>query len=97
MTAKKILVTGGLGAVGTYLVKELRGRGHHVFVADTRHSDAPNYARRDVGEYRQSNGSGAAGGGRPVTRRARAASTWSITWPRNSAAGTARTITRTFG
>lgn len=53
MTAKKILVTGGLGAVGTYLVKELRGRGHDVLVADARHSDDPNYARCDVGQFHQ--------------------------------------------
>jgi dTDP-glucose 4,6-dehydratase len=50
---KSILVTGGLGAVGTFLVKELRGRGHDVFVADTRHHHEPNYARCDVGEFRQ--------------------------------------------
>jgi dTDP-glucose 4,6-dehydratase len=53
LTAKKILVTGGLGAVGTYLVKELRGRGHDVLVADARHSDDPNYARCDVGQFHQ--------------------------------------------
>ena len=49
-----ILVTGGLGAVGSFLVPELERRGHRVFVADIRHHhDAPNYARCDVGEYRQ--------------------------------------------
>ena len=37
MPNKKILVTGGVGAVGTYLVKELRSRGHDVFVADKAH------------------------------------------------------------
>ena len=46
-------MTGGLGAVGTYLVKELRGRGHDVLVADARHSDDPNYARCDVGQFHQ--------------------------------------------
>jgi dTDP-glucose 4,6-dehydratase len=50
---KNILVTGGLGAVGTYLVKELRGRGHQVFVADMRHHHDPQYARCDVGEFHQ--------------------------------------------
>ncbi len=50
---KKILVTGGVGAVGTYLVKELRSRGHEVFVADHKHTREPNYARCDVGEFRQ--------------------------------------------
>lgn len=48
-----ILVTGGLGAVGSYLVEELRARGHHVFVADIRHHHDPHYARCDVGEFRQ--------------------------------------------
>jgi dTDP-glucose 4,6-dehydratase len=61
----RILVTGGLGTVGTGLVEELRGRGHAVVSCDTRHQpdeigyslkpDAPNprYARCDVGEFRQ--------------------------------------------
>lgn len=53
MSVKNILVTGGLGAVGAYLVKELRGRGHHVFVADMRHHHDPHYARCDVGEFHQ--------------------------------------------
>jgi dTDP-glucose 4,6-dehydratase len=53
MPKKNILVTGGLGAVGTYLVKELRSRGHNVFVADHKHSREVNYARCDVGEFRQ--------------------------------------------
>jgi len=53
MSNKSILVTGGLGAVGTYLVKELRSRGHEVFVADLRHHPDPQYARCDVGEFHQ--------------------------------------------
>ena len=53
MPKKKVLVTGGVGAVGTYLVKELRSRGHEVFVADHKHTREPNYARCDVGEFRQ--------------------------------------------
>ena len=53
MSKKKILVTGGVGAVGTYLVKELRSRGHQVFVADHKHTREENYARCDVGEFRQ--------------------------------------------
>lgn len=49
-----ILVTGGLGAVGSHLIPELERRGHRVFVADIRHHhNAPNYARCDVSEYRQ--------------------------------------------
>jgi dTDP-glucose 4,6-dehydratase len=53
MSAKNILVTGGLGAVGRYLVTELRDRGHNVFVTDTRHHHDPQYVRCDVGEYHQ--------------------------------------------
>ena len=50
----RILVTGGLGSVGTYLEQELKKRGHDVFVADIRHHhDAPNYARCDVSQFRQ--------------------------------------------
>jgi len=51
--SKNILVTGGLGAVGAFLVKELRGRGNKVFVADIRHHNDPEYARCDVGEFHQ--------------------------------------------
>lgn len=50
---QRILVTGGVGAVGTYLVRELRSRGHEVFVADHKHTREMNYARCDVGEFRQ--------------------------------------------
>ncbi|HVR63297.1 MAG TPA: NAD(P)-dependent oxidoreductase [Polyangia bacterium] len=48
-----ILVTGGLGAVGSHLVAELRGRGHDVWINDLRHHHDPKYLRGDVGEYRQ--------------------------------------------
>ncbi|MGA9347866.1 MAG: NAD(P)-dependent oxidoreductase [Anaerolineae bacterium] len=48
-----ILVTGGLGAVGAPLVRELRDRGHSVWVADRLHHHDPQYARCDVGEFRQ--------------------------------------------
>jgi dTDP-glucose 4,6-dehydratase len=61
----RILVTGGLGIVGTGLVKELRSRGHHVVSCDLHHQpdevgfslrtdvERPLYARCDVGEFRQ--------------------------------------------
>ena len=49
----KILVTGGLGAVGTPLSRELRQRGHEVWVCDLPHGEGPNYMRCDVGNYRQ--------------------------------------------
>src|SRR3990170_2376591 len=48
-----ILVTGGLGAVGTPLTAELRRRGHNVWVCDISHSEHGQYTRCDVGEYRQ--------------------------------------------
>lgn len=48
-----ILVTGGLGAVGTPLVRELRNRGHNVWIADRLHHHDPQYMRCDVGEFRQ--------------------------------------------
>ena len=60
-----ILVTGGLGTVGAGLIKELRGRGHHVVSCDLRHEadeigfslrtdvEVPRYARCDIGEFRQ--------------------------------------------
>lgn len=49
----KILITGGLGAVGAPLVRELRGRGHEVWVCDLPHAEGPNYMRCDVADYRQ--------------------------------------------
>lgn len=48
-----VLVTGGLGAVGAPLAKELRTRGHQVWVCDLAHAQGPNYIRCDVGDYRQ--------------------------------------------
>lgn len=50
---QKILVTGGLGAVGTPLVKTLRQRGHEVWVCDLPHAPGPNYMRCDIGDFRQ--------------------------------------------
>lgn len=48
-----ILVTGGLGAVGSFLVGELRQRGHAVWLCDRPHHHDPQYLRCDVSEYRQ--------------------------------------------
>ncbi len=48
-----ILVTGGLGVVGSHLARILRRRGHDVWVADHRHHHAPRHLRCDVGSYRQ--------------------------------------------
>jgi dTDP-glucose 4,6-dehydratase len=49
----KILVTGGLGFIGSHLIRELRKRGHEVWVCDLMHSDDENYIRCDVSKYRQ--------------------------------------------
>ena len=61
----RILVTGGMGTVGSALVEELRERGHHVVSCDLYHqpdevgfsvgTDVPDasYVRCDVGEFRQ--------------------------------------------
>lgn len=49
----KILVTGGLGAVGAPLVEELEERGHDVWVADLPWSERSKYFKCDVSEYRQ--------------------------------------------
>lgn len=61
----RILVTGGLGTVGSGLVRELRTRGHEVASCDLIHQpdeigfsvktdvSNPLYARCDIGEFRQ--------------------------------------------
>lgn len=48
-----ILVTGGLGAVGATLVRELRRRSHEVWVCDLSHWNESNYMRCNVADYRQ--------------------------------------------
>ena len=49
----KILITGGLGAIGAALSAELRKRAHKVWVCDLPHAAGPNYIRTDVSDYRQ--------------------------------------------
>ena len=49
----KILVTGGLGFIGQNLIKELRQRGHDVWLSDLRHSEDAKSIRCDVGTFRQ--------------------------------------------
>ena len=49
----KVLVTGGLGFIGSNLVPELRSRGHLVTTCDLFHSGSPQNIRCDVREYRQ--------------------------------------------
>jgi dTDP-glucose 4,6-dehydratase len=46
-------VTGGLGFIGSNLVRELERRGHEAWRCDLMHSWKPNYVRCDVGKYRQ--------------------------------------------
>jgi len=65
MGKMRILVTGGLGTVGTGLINELRSRGHYVVSCDLYHQpeevgfslktdvSMPTYVRCDVGEFRQ--------------------------------------------
>jgi len=49
----KILVTGGLGFIGSALTRELRKRGHEVWVCDIVHSSDPKSIRCDVSKFRQ--------------------------------------------
>jgi len=49
----KILVTGGLGFIGSSLTRELRRRGHEVWICDILHSSDPKSIRCDVSKFRQ--------------------------------------------
>ena len=49
----KILVTGGLGVVGSHLVRILRRRNHEVWIVDLPHHHDSQYIRCDVASYWQ--------------------------------------------
>ncbi|MHA1583352.1 MAG: NAD-dependent epimerase/dehydratase family protein [Candidatus Baldrarchaeia archaeon] len=49
----KILVTGGLGFIGSALTRELRRRGHEVWICDIIHAPDPKSIRCDVSKFRQ--------------------------------------------
>lgn len=48
-----ILVTGGVGFIGTNLVKELRSRGYNVFTCDILQGEDIQHMKADCGEYQQ--------------------------------------------
>ena len=52
-TDPRVLVTGGLGFIGSSLASELEKRGYEVWKCDLMHSGTGNYVRCDVSEYRQ--------------------------------------------
>lgn len=49
----KILVTGGLGTVGSVLIKELQMNGHDVWFCDLSHFHDPQYIKCDVSSFWQ--------------------------------------------
>lgn len=49
----KVLITGGLGFIGSNLASELEKRGHETWRCDLAHSGKEHYVRCDVGKYRQ--------------------------------------------
>jgi len=49
----RVLVTGGLGFIGSNLVRELESRGHEVWACDLANSGRSSYARCDVSRFRQ--------------------------------------------
>jgi dTDP-glucose 4,6-dehydratase len=49
----RVLVTGGIGFIGSNLVLELKRRGHEVWICDLMHCEKENFIRCDVSKYRQ--------------------------------------------
>ena len=49
----KVLVTGGLGFIGSNLVHELENRGYETWACDLMHSSHSNYVRCDVSKFSQ--------------------------------------------
>lgn len=49
----KILVTGGRGFIGTNLTRQLRSRGHDVWISDILQGEDPQHFKADVGVYQQ--------------------------------------------
>lgn len=49
----KVLITGGVGFIGTNLRQELDKRGYNTWICDISHSNESKFIRCDVGSYRQ--------------------------------------------
>jgi len=49
----RVLITGGRGFIGSNLARELRGRGHEVWICDLMHCEMENYVRCDISKFRQ--------------------------------------------
>tara|TARA_Y100001934_G_scaffold132030_1_gene160109 strand:- start:241 stop:1158 length:918 start_codon:yes stop_codon:yes gene_type:complete len=49
----KILVTGGLGAIGSQLCKQLKNQDNEIWICDLYHSNKQKYLRCDISKYQQ--------------------------------------------